>query len=118
MELTEVVENVTLTKVCSIKPDKDSDESKSITLNVKFDGVTLSDVFAKAVSSAVIQWQNGPGRKQFDSWEHNGKVDIDFKAPGKAPQVDPETAMVAKLKGMTADEQKAYIENVLAKAIK
>ena len=116
MDMNAIVEKVVLTKVCSISPDKDSNEHKSITLNIKFDGVTLGAVFAKAVSSAVIQWQNGPGRSKFEQWPAGGKVDIDFKAPGATAQVDPETAMVAKLQSMATDEERAeYIKNVLLK---
>jgi len=116
MELNQVVKNVVLTKVCSIKPDKDSTESKSISLKIKFDGCTLSDVFTKAVSQSVIQWQNGQGRKNFDSFANHQVVEIDFKSPAKAPTIDPETAMVNKLKGMTPEEQSAYIEEMIKKA--
>ena len=114
MNLNEIVKDVTLSKVCSIKPDKDSDESKSITLNIKFDGVALSAVFAKAVSSAVIQWQNGPGRSKFDTWDNNGKVNIEFKAPGAMPQIDPLTAMLnaAEAANMTIED---YLKAELAK---
>ena len=82
MDLNTVVNNIVLEKNTSIKMDKESTESKSITLKVLFNGVTLKDVFAKAVSSAVIQWQNGPGRTKFTSWIDKQVVSIDFKAPG------------------------------------
>ena len=116
MNMTELVKGVTLTKACSIKADKDSDVSKTVTLSVKFDGVTLQSVFDKAMSSAVIQWQNGPGRSKFDTWKHGQVVVIDFKAPGKAPAVDPEVAMRAKLAGMSKDERKAYLEALMEEA--
>lgn len=114
MNMSEMVKGVTLTKACSIKPDKDSTESKTVTLSVKFDGVTLQSVFDKAMASAVIQWQNGPGRSKFDTWKHGQVVVVEFKAPGRAPAVDPEVAMRAKLAGMTKDERKAYVEAMLA----
>ena len=116
IDLTQLVEGVTLTKVCSIKIDKDTVDSKLINLKVKFDGVALNDVFAKAMSSTVIQWQNGPGRSKYDQWKHNGVVEIDFKAPAKAPQIDPETAMVNKLQAMSSEEQTKYLKSMLAKA--
>ena len=116
MNLNEVIANVTLTKVCSIKPDKDSDESKNITLRIKFDGSTLQSVFDKAVSGAVIQWQNGIGRKNFDKFKPNQIVDVQFNAPASRTAIDPETAMIAKLKSMTPEEQKAYMLDMMNKA--
>jgi|WetSurSiteA1Bulk_404760.scaffolds.fasta_scaffold92163_1 hypothetical protein len=115
MKLTDEVNGITLTKVCSIKAFEGSTDSKSITLSIKFDGVTLADVFTKAVSSAVIQWQNGPGRKQFKNWTNKQVVEIQFKSPGKVT-VDPETAMVAKLQAMTPDEQRAYLKGLASRA--
>ena len=114
MELNEVVKGVVLTKACSIKANGDSEESKSITLKVKFDGSTLSDVFNKALGGAVIQWQNGPGRKNFDTWEHKQVVEVDFKAPGRT-QVDPEIAMIEKLAGMDTGARVEYIAKMLDK---
>jgi len=99
MNMNEIITNVTLTKVCSIKADKDSDESKSITLKIKFDGATIQSVFDKAVAGAVIQWQNGVGRKNFDTFKPNQTVEIQFTSPARST-VDPETAMIAQLSGL------------------
>lgn len=110
MELNTIISGVTLTKMCSIKPDSDSNESKKVTLNIKYDGLTLGDVLAKAVRSDVISWQNGPGRKQFKQWGE--VVNISAKAPGQS-QIDPKTAMVALLKTMTPREQQEYINREL-----
>ena len=112
MDKSTVITNVTLAKVCSIKPDSDSTESKKVTLNIKYDGLTLGDVLAKAVRSDVISWQNGPGRRNYEQWGE--VVNIDAKAPGSS-QVDPESAMVAKLKGMSPRDQQRYINEVLLK---
>lgn len=117
MNLKEKVSGVVLTKVCGIKPDKDSSDSKQITLKVTFDGVELEGVFQKALSSTVIQWQNGPGRKQFNTWKDGQVVNVQFNAPGRV-QIDPETAMVAKLQAMTPEEQVAYLKALAAKASK
>lgn len=118
MNMSEVITGVTLTKACSISPDKDSTDHKTINLRIKFDGAQLGDVFAKAVSSAVIAWQNGQGRKAFDTFKAGQTVDIKFAAPAARAQIDPETAMVMKLQSMTPDEQKAYIATMIAKATK
>ena len=99
----------------SIKSDAGSSDSKQITLRVKFDGVTLLDVFNKALSQAVIQWQNGPGRKKFTTWTDKSIVDIDFKAPARTT-VDPEAEIEARLRAMqTVEEREAYLRTLLAK---
>jgi hypothetical protein len=118
INMNEVIANVKLSKVCSIKADKDSDESKQINLTVKFDGAKLSNVFDKAVSGAVIQWQNGVGRKNFDTYKNNQTVEIQFTAPASRTAIDPETAMIAKLMTMTAEEQAKYLKELAAKATK
>jgi len=114
MDMNQIVNGVVLNKACSIKAFKDSNTSKQINLRVKFDGVTLNAVFAKAVSSAVIQWQNGPGRSKYDQWSDKQTVDISFKAPGAMPTVDPEIAIMNKVKLMIGDERKAYIAKINA----
>lgn len=118
MELKQVVKNVVLTKACNIKADKDSSETKQINLKVSFDGVTLADVFNKALSGTVIQWQNGPGRKRFSSWNNGQVVEVEFKAPAVQPTIDPETAMVGKLQGMTPEEQAEYLKELMSKAVR
>lgn len=118
INMDEIIADVKFTKACSIKADKDSDESKVINLTVKFDGAKVQSVFDKAVSGAVIAWQNGVGRKNFDTFKNNQAVEIQFVAPASRAAVDPETAMVAKLSTMTADEQLAYLKELTAKASK
>lgn len=112
MDMNAVVKGVTLSKACSIKPDKDSDESKTVTLSIKFDGVTLGAVFEKAMSSAVIQWQNGPGRSKFDQWKSGQTVTVEFKAPGRAPQISPQAQFKADLvaAGVDPTDKEAVLE--------
>ena len=118
MNMNEVITGVKLAKVCSIKADKDSTESKQINLVVKFDGATLSSVFDKAVSGAVIAWQNGVGRKNFDTYKPNQTVEIQFVAPASRAAIDPEQAMIAKLAAMTPTEAATYLKELAAKAAK
>ena len=68
---------------CSIKMDKDSEESKHLTLRFNMDRVDLVSIVTKALNSAKIQWQNGPGRAKFAHWTDRGVVDVNFSAPGK-----------------------------------
>ena len=116
MDLSEIVTNVTMTKACSIKVDKDAKVSKVINLKVNFNGVSLASVFDKAVAGAVVQWQNGVGRKNFDNYKPNQVVEVQFSAPASRPAIDPEIAMVAKLRSMSSAEQKEYINLLTAKA--
>ena len=118
MNMNEIITNTTLTKACSIKSDVDSTESKVINLRIKFDGAQVGDVFAKAVSSTVIAWQNGVGRKNFDTFKNMQTVEIQFTSPASRAAVDPETAVVNILKGMTPAEQITYLKELAAKAIK
>jgi acyl-coenzyme A thioesterase PaaI-like protein len=117
MNMNEVIAGVTLTKACSIKADADSEQKKTINLKVKFDGALLKGVFDKALAGTVIAWQNGVGRKNFDKYVNNQVVEITFTSPA-SNAVDPETAMVAKLQAMTAEEQQAYIAELVAKSKK
>ena len=118
MNLTDTISNVTLSKVCSIKPFKDAPDSKAITVKIKFDGSTLQSVFDKAVAGSVIQWQNGPGRKGYDGWTDKQTVEIDFKAPGRT-QVDPMVAlaMEAKAGGIDVNDKQAFAAWITKKAM-
>ena len=100
--------NVTLTKICNIKPFKGAMDGKQVTLAVKYDGLTLGDVFAKALRSDVISWQNGPGRKGYDGLVDKSTVNVSAKAPGVVT-VDPMTAMVAKLVAMSPEDREAEL---------
>ena len=118
MNMNEIIQGVTLSKACSIKADKDSTEAKVINLKVKFDGASIQSVFEKAMAGTVITWQNGVGRKNFDTYKPNQVVEITFIAPASKAAIDPETAMIAKLQAMTPDEQLAYLKELAAKATK
>jgi len=109
--MNESITSVTLTKVCNIKPFKGATDSKQVTLAVKYDGLTIGDVFAKALRSDVISWQNGPGRKGYDTLIDKSTITVSAKAPG-AITIDPETAMVAKLRNMTVDERTKELERL------
>lgn len=122
MDLKQIVEGVTLTKNISVSSDEDSKKqgiSKTVALKVKYDGLTLEDVFLKALDKDVVSWQNGSGgRKNYDNLVDKGVVNVDAKAPGKAPQVDPEEAVASMLSGMDEDEQQEYFKKLLGLAKK
>jgi hypothetical protein len=106
MDMNSIIANVKLSKVCSIRADEDSTEKKNINLVVKFDGAKLSSVFDKAVSGAVIAWQNGVGRKNFDSYKSGQTIEIQFVAPASKAQIDPMDALIndAKAAGMSPEQ--------------
>jgi len=114
IDMSMVIEGVTLTKVCSVKPDGDSTEVKQVTVNMKYDGLTLRDVFTKALSSDIIKWQ-ASARKRFESVKSTENVTA--KSPGAAPQVDAKTAIVneAKAAGIDTTDKKAMSDWLKAK---
>jgi len=116
MNMNEIISGVTMTKACSIKADADSTESKLVNLKVAFDGVTLQSVFQKALAGAVIQWQNGVGRKKFDTFKSGQTVEIKFSAPASTT-IDPEQAMIMKLQAMTPEEQTMFLKELMNKAV-
>ena len=113
MQLSEIIKNIIVSKTCSIKPDADSAESKTVTLKVKFHDVPLQAVFDKAVSQTVIQWQNGPGRSKWNLWKNHQVIDVNFKAPATTT-IDPEQAMIAMLKNMTPEQAAAKLSELAA----
>ena len=112
MDLGQIVKDVVMTKVCSISPFKGSNDHKAITLEVRIDGVPLQGVFDKAISGTVIQWQNGQGRKKYDSWENKQVVKVDFKAPA-VTVVDPRQAVKAEARALPKDERAEYLEGLI-----
>ena len=113
-----MISGVTLTKTITVSPDEDAKKAgtkKTVVLKVKYDGLPLTDVFLKALDKDVVSWQNGSGgRKNYDNLVDKGTINIDAKAPGKAPQIDPKEAVAADLATMNEDEQKAYFKRLIA----
>ena len=102
------VNDFTVSGVWSIagtfKADDTSDEKKSFTLNVKFDNVPVVDIINSAIGSqpTKVQWCNA-NRKRFDEIDNKAVINVDFKSPGRMPQVDPKTALVNEAKGAGVD---------------
>jgi len=100
----------------SMKASGDSTDSKNFRLKVRFSDVPVQDVVAKALEPIKIQWVNGQGRKNYDTWTENQLIEIDFRAPARAPVQDPEIAVAAILSKMTPEQQQAYIAKLLGQA--
>ena len=122
--MNEVVVGVTLTKIISESPDNESKKEgikKTFTVKMKYDGLTLADVFAKALKDDIISMQNGNGpgsRKNFDKIVDRQIIEVSAKSPGAGAQIDPETAMIMKLQTMRPEEQIAYLKELAAKVTK
>jgi hypothetical protein len=74
-------------------------------------------LYCRQLKASSYQWQNG-ARQKFDMFKHNQTIDIQFNAPASRTAIDPETAMIAKLKSMTPNEQAAYLKELATKAVK
>jgi len=121
INLNEVVEGITLTKVISVSPDEDSKKAgikKQVTIKMRYDGLTLNDIFQKALKEDIIQWQNGSsGRKNFDNIKDKQTIEVSAKSPGGAPQISPEDAFLieAKAAGINVDDEKALTAFIIKK---
>jgi hypothetical protein len=116
--LTDTIEGLTFSEHRKISPDEDSKKdgvSKTILLEIDYNGLTLLDLLAKAFKSDCVSWQNGSGgRKAFDKLEDKQTVKVSAKSPGGAPQIDPIDAIIAgaKLAKMSVED---YIRAEVAK---
>lgn len=111
IDMRTIIEGVTLTKVCSVKPDGGSSESKQVTVHMKYDGLTLQDVFTKALSSDIIKFQ-ASARKRFDTL---GKVEnVNAKSPGTQPQLSvmEQFKLEASAEGIDINDKVALTEYI------
>lgn len=94
---------------CSFKADKDSIEQKQVTLRFRLVNVPLLDIITPALSTKRINFQNGPGRKKFDSWKNRSVIELDFTSPGKMAKTREEVIAETKIMFMKAgiDEETA-----------
>jgi hypothetical protein len=103
-----------VTKVFSIKPDKESEQSKKWTLELTIPAETTMQDLARAVlASEVVKVQNG-NRDKFDKLPDGHVFKKTFNRPGI--DIDPETAMLDKLANMDKNEQAMYIKELMKKA--
>ena len=111
-DLKEKVQGITLTKVCKVKADADSTDVKTVTVKMNYDGLTLGDVFDKAMRTDIISWQNH-ARKNFDKYVDKSTVKVNASAPASAPTIDPMDAIIAsaKAEGISPEE---YVKKQLA----
>ena len=104
----------------SMKPDADTNDVKKFTLKVKFNNVPVADIVNKALEPTKIQWVNGVGRKHFDTYTNGQTIEVDFKSPGRAPQLSAmeQFKLDAKAAGVDVNDKvalTAYITEQLDK---
>ena len=107
--------DLTVSKWCSLSPDKDSDEAKTFKIELLIpSGTTVNDMASAILKTSVITWQNAK-RPKYDKLIDKSTHKLTFKRP--VSEVDPEDAMVAKLQAMDTDEQRlAYLNDMMKKA--
>jgi len=109
-DMNMTIEGITLSEIRTVSPDEDAKKEgikKTITLRIKYDGLTLKDVFSKAFKSDVVAWQNGAsGRKNFDNIKDKSVIEVSAKAPGAGPQENPLDVIIreAKAAGLTVEQ--------------
>ena len=104
------------TIAASISADSDSKkagESKNVYLQFILDNTLLSEVIAEALRNKRVTWQTG-ARKRYDSITQGSTVKIAFKG-GELPE-SLEDQMARRMQSMTADEQQAFVAQLMARA--
>ena len=113
-----VLNALTVTKTVKVSPDKESTESKTITLKIAFNNISLQSVIDKAVKSDVIQWQ-ASARKIYASLVDGSTVERNFAAPIRTVTITPEMAeqaFLAKLANMTPEDRMAELQKMTDQA--
>lgn len=104
-----LVKGLKVSKWFSISPSKDDDRSKTFKLELTIDNVTVLDMANGILKSEVIKVQNAK-RSSWDKLVDKSTFKKTFNKP--MATMDPEEAMIARLKGMTPDEMKAELERL------
>ena len=109
MDTSIKLNNVIRLKTCKLTPFKGATESKTVTLEIEYDGLTIEDILAKAVKGDVIDWQNGSGgRKNYDKLVDKSTIKIKASTPGSMPLIDPIISII-----QAASAAKMSIEDYL-----
>lgn len=112
MDLTQKLVGVIRTIATKVRADEDTPKSESVQvfLDIDFSDCSIEDVLTFACADRRIAWANGgSGRKAISSLTAGQHIKVRATSPGVRPQVDPETAMAAKLSAMTQAEREKYL---------
>jgi len=75
----------------SIKPDRDSTETKTVTLRFRMVDEPIANVIASSLKDKRINWQVG-GRAKFNEIKAGSVITVEYKG-GRAP-IDPVTSVL------------------------
>ena len=106
-------QDLIVSKWFSLSPDKDSDESKSFKLELTIPkGTTTNDMALAILKGEVIRVQNAK-RNQYDKLIDKSTFKTTFKRP--VAEIDPEQAMIDKLRNMNDEERATYLAEMMAR---
>ena len=108
MDMNEIIKGVKLTKVFQVSPDEDSKKtgiSKQVTVEMSYEGLTIKDIFTKALSHDIIPLQ-AELRKSYSSLVDRSTIKRSAKSPGVPLQKDPMEALIeeANSRGIKIEE--------------
>jgi len=116
--MTQLAQQLVVTKYCTISPDKDDDRSKRFKVELVIPaGTSIMDLANSVLATNVIKFQNA-NRPKWDKLVDNSTHRITYKRP--ISEVDPMTQLIndAKLAGVNPTDQDAmtvYIMEQIAK---
>jgi hypothetical protein len=67
----------------SIKPDKESTVSKTVTLRFVAEALSLDSIIQGKLSQAKISYVNTVGRPKYDSIKNASVIEVSLSSPGK-----------------------------------
>lgn len=116
--MTQLAQDLVVTKWCSISPDKDDDRSKRFKIELVIPvGTTITDLANTTLSTYVIKFQNTK-RPKWDKLVDNSTHRITYKRP--ISEVDPMTALLneAKASGIDVTDTDALTVYIMSKLTK
>lgn len=111
----QLVKGLKVTKNFEISPAKDDSRVKRFKLELTIDNVTVYDMALGLLTPEVIKVQNSK-RPSWDKLVEGTTFKKTFMKP--MAQVDPEEAMIARLRSMSPEDMKAELERLAKLATK
>jgi hypothetical protein len=93
----------------SVKSDRDSLESKTVTLRFVFDQIPLVDIIASSLKDKRINWQT-TARSRFNSIQNKAIVRVDYK--GGRSQITSKEQVVNFANSLSSEERAKLIDEL------
>ena len=116
--MTQLAQELVVTKWCSISPDKDDDRSKRFKVELVIPkGTSITDLANSVLSTNVIKFQNSK-RPKWDTLVDGSTHRITYKRP--ISEIDPMTQLItdAKLSGIDPTDTDAMTVYIMAQIAK